>query len=133
MTGRDETEQEKGLDLGPGRVIKAFGYSMDGLAGAWRHEAPFRLEAIAAIFLVPGSLFFPVSWLEHALLVASVLLVMMVELVNCGIESAIDRISLERHPLSKRAKDAGSAAVLFALAIAVLIWGAILLPLATRP
>jgi diacylglycerol kinase (ATP) len=114
--------------IGLGRVVKAFGYSLDGLAGAWRTEGAFRQEVIAAVLLVPIACLVPVSLLERALLVGSVLMVMVVELLNSSIESAIDRISLERHPLSKRAKDTGSAAVLVAIVIALLTWGAVLAP-----
>ena len=102
-----------------GRIRKALGYSAAGLASAWRTEAAFRLEALAALVLIPLACFLPVPLLERALLIASVLMVMVVELLNSSIESAIDRISLERHELSKRAKDTGSAAVLLALLIAL--------------
>lgn len=115
--------------IGPGRVIKAYGHSLAGLAAAWRTEGAFRQEVIAAAVLVPVACLVPVPLIERALLIASVLLVMVVELLNSSVECAIDRISLERHPLSKRAKDAGSAAVMLAIAIALLIWGAVLAPL----
>lgn len=114
--------------IGPERVIKAYGHSLAGLAGAWRTEGAFRQEVIAAAVLVPAACLVPVPLLERALLVASVLLVMVVELLNSSMECAIDRISLERHPLSKRAKDAGSAAVMLTIVIALLVWGAVLAP-----
>jgi len=123
-----EVEALKSTGYGPARVLKALGYSLSGLRGAWQREAAFRQEVIAAIVLVPLSLFAHVSWLEHALLVASVLLVLLVELVNSSIEAIVDRISMERHPLSGHAKDAGSAAVLMACVIAAMLWAAILLP-----
>ena len=113
----------------PGRLLEAFGYSMAGLASAWRTEGSFRLEVVLAAILVPVACVLPVSPLERALLIASVLAVLVVELVNSSIETAIDRISLERHPLSKRAKDTGSAAVLLALLVPLLVWGAIAGPL----
>jgi diacylglycerol kinase (ATP) len=112
-------------DMGLGRIRKAIGYSVAGLASAWRTEAAFRQEALAALVLIPLACFLPVPLLEQALLVASVLMVMVVELLNSSIESAIDRISLERHELSKRAKDTGSAAVLLAVLVALVLWVAI--------
>jgi diacylglycerol kinase (ATP) len=114
--------------IGPGRVVKAFGYSLDGLAGAWRTEGAFRQEVMAAVVLFPIACLVPVTLLERVALIASVMLVMVVELLNSSLEATIDRISLERHPLSKRAKDTGSAAVLVAIAIALIAWGAILGP-----
>ena len=121
-------ESLKSTGYGPARVLKALGYSLSGLRGAWQREAAFRQEVIAAVVLVPLSLFARVTWLEHALLVASVLLVFVVELVNSSIEAIVDRISMERHPLSGHAKDAGSAAVLLACIIAAVVWAAILVP-----
>ena len=112
-------------DMGLGRIWRAIGYSMDGLASTWRSEAAFRQEALAALVLIPIACLLPVPLLQQALLVASVLMVMVVELLNSSIESAIDRISLERHELSKRAKDTGSAAVLLTVLIALVVWGAI--------
>jgi diacylglycerol kinase (ATP) len=113
---------------GLARVVAAFGHSCDGLRSAWETEASFRQLAIAAFVLVPVACLLPLPIMHRALLVASVLMVMVVELINTSLEAAIDRISLERHPLSKRAKDAGSAAVLLAIAVAVVIWGGVLGP-----
>ena len=123
-----EVESLKSTGYGPARVLKALGYSLSGLRGAWQREAAFRQEVIAAVVLVPLSYFARVTWLEHALLVASVLLVLLIELVNSSIEAIVDRVSMERHPLSGHAKDAGSAAVLVACIIAAVVWAAILLP-----
>ena len=114
--------------IGFGRVVNAWRYSMDGLAGAWRTEGAFRQEVICAAILIPIACLVPVPLLQRALLVASVLLVLVVELLNSSMEAAIDRISLDRHPLSKKAKDTGSAAVLLAIVIAMLVWGAVLFP-----
>lgn len=110
------------------RLINAFSYSCDGLADAFRNESAFRQEVMLAAILVPTALYVPVMPVERALLIASVLLVIIVELLNTGVEAAIDRISFERHSLSKRAKDIGSAAVLVALLLLVSVWAAILLP-----
>ena len=101
------------------------GYSLAGLRAGW-HEKAFRQEAIAALFMVPLAFWLGQNWIEVALLAGSVLLVMIVELLNTGIEAAIDRISLEWHPLAKRAKDMGSAAVLLALLVCLGIWSAAL-------
>lgn len=108
---------------GLNRIWHAAGYSMEGLRAGWSEKA-FRQEAIAAIVLVPLSLWLGRSWVEVALLAGSVLIVMIVELLNTGIETAIDRIGPEWHDLSKRAKDMGSAAVLLALLLCAGIWGA---------
>ena len=130
MQGGESKHDEHAPDapppIGPGRVVKALGYSIDGLAGAWRTEGAFRQEVLFAVVLIPISCFLPVTLLEHALLVASVLLVLVVELLNSSMEAAIDRISMDRHPLSKKAKDTGSAAVLLAIVVAMIVWGAIL-------
>jgi diacylglycerol kinase (ATP) len=113
--------------IGFGRVVNAWRYSMDGLAGAWRTEGAFRQEVICAAILIPIACLVPVPILERVL-IAAVLMVLVVELLNSAMEAAIDRISLDRHPLSKKAKDTGSAAVLVAIVIAMLVWGAVLFP-----
>jgi diacylglycerol kinase (ATP) len=114
--------EDRAPDIGLARIPKAFGYALQGLAGAWRSEAAFRQEAIAAMLLVPVAMFLPLPILHRLALVCSVLAVMIVELLNSSVESAIDRISLERHALSKRAKDSASAAVLMAIAMAAIVW-----------
>lgn len=109
------------------RVWNALHYSLDGLSAALRHEDAFRQEALLAAVMIPLSFFLPVSGVGRAVMIGSVLLVLIVELVNSAIEAAVDRISLDRHHLSKRAKDIGSAAVLLALLNVVLVWGCVLL------
>jgi diacylglycerol kinase (ATP) len=111
----------KGLN----RVLHAAGYSLAGLRAGWG-ETAFRQEAIAAIVLVPLAFWLGKTWLETALLAASVVLVMVVELLNTAVETAIDRIGPEWHDLSKRAKDMGSAAVLLSLLVCAGIWVAAL-------
>ncbi len=108
---------------GLNRVWHALGYSISGLRAAW-HEKAFRQEALAAVVLIPASFYIGQSWLEVATLVGTVVLVMVVELLNTGIESAIDRIGPEWHELAKRAKDMGSAAVLLSLVLCAGIWAA---------
>ena len=127
MTPSDEAFAEpvnaqKGR-TGFNRVWHATGYSLAGLRAGWG-EAAFRLEACLAFVMLPLAFWVGRSWVEVALLASSVLLVLVVELLNTGIEAAIDRISLERHPLSKRAKDMGSAAVFLSLVIAGGTWAA---------
>lgn len=109
------------------RVICAARNSFAGLAGAVRGEDAFRQELVLAAILLPLAFRVGHSGLERALLIGSVLLVLIVELVNSAIEATVDRISLEIHPLAKRAKDLGSAAVLLALVCAGAIWLLVLL------
>jgi len=106
-----------GLD----RMWHASLYSLAGLRAGWT-ETAFRQEAIAAIVLVPLALWLGQSWVERALLGGSLLLVLIVELLNSGIEASIDRVGLQWHLLSKRAKDLGSAAVLLSLVLCIGIW-----------
>jgi diacylglycerol kinase (ATP) len=112
---------------GLNRMWHALGYSFEGLRAGWG-ETAFRQEALAAIVLVPLSLWIGRNWVETALLAGSVLFVMIVELLNTGIETAIDRIGPEWHDLSKRAKDMGSAAVLLSLLLCVGIWAGAIYP-----
>lgn len=108
------------------RVLNAFRYSMAGLAAAYRNEDAFRQEVWLAVILIPLALFLPVGVIGKALMVASVLLVVIVELINSALEATVDRISLEHHHLAKRAKDIGSAAVFVALVNVVAVWGLVL-------
>lgn len=110
-------KSRKGLN----RLWHAAGYSLAGLRAGWG-ETAFRQEAIAAMVLVPLAAWMAHSWVEFVLLAGSVVLLMVVELLNTGIETAIDRIGPEWHPLSKRAKDMGSAAVLLTVLITATIW-----------
>lgn len=95
-------------------MLHATGYSLAGLRAAW-HEVAFRQEALLAMVLVPAVFWLGQGWMERSVLVGTVVLVLIVELLNTGIETAIDRIGPEWHALSKRAKDMGSAAVLLSL------------------
>ena len=108
------------------RLLNALGYSAHGLATAIRHEAAFRQEALVAAVLIPLALLLDVGGIGKALMIASVVLVLVVELLNSAIEAAIDRISLERHSLSKRAKDLGSAAVFLSLVNVAVVWALVL-------
>lgn len=104
------------------RVIHATGYSMTGLSAAYRCESAFRQELWLALLMAPLAFWIGRNWVETALLIGSLLLVLIVELLNSGIEAAIDRVSLELHELSKRAKDFGSAAVFLSLLLCTGIW-----------
>ncbi len=124
MSAIKEFKGKQGLQ----RLINATGYSKDGLAAAWKHEAAFREEVMLAAIMVPLGLWLGRSGIEQALLVGTVLLVLIVELLNSAIEAVVDRVSDERHELSKRAKDIGSAAVLLTLALTAAVWALILVP-----
>ncbi len=109
------------------RLINAFGYSLAGFRAAYKHEDAFRQEVLLAAILIPLALFLPGSLIGRALMIGSVLLVIIVELINSGIEATVDRISLDSHDLAKRAKDIGSAAVLVSLINVVVIWALVLM------
>jgi diacylglycerol kinase (ATP) len=108
--------------IGLDRVFRATGYSVAGLVTAYRHESAFRQEFWLAALLFPFAFWLGRSWIEVALLVGSLMLVLIVELLNSGIEAAIDRVSLELHDLSKRAKDLASAAVFLSLLLCAGTW-----------
>jgi len=104
------------------RLIKATGYSLQGLAAAFRYETAFKQEAALTVVLLPLALWLGQSGLEQALLIAVWMLVLLFELMNSAIEAVVDRIGPEQHELSGRAKDVGSAAVMVALLNAVIVW-----------
>lgn len=107
-----------GLD----RILHATGYSLSGLRTAYQGESAFRQEFWLAVVLMPSAFWLGRNWVELSLLIGSVMLVLIVELLNSGIEAAIDRVSLDLHPLSKRAKDLASAAVFLSLLLCGGIW-----------
>ena len=108
------------------RVIHATGHSIDGLCAAYRNESAFRQEFWLAAIMVPAAFWIGRGWVEVALLLGSVVLVLIVELLNSGVEAAVDRVSFELHHLSKRAKDLASAAVFLSLLLCASIWVAAL-------
>jgi diacylglycerol kinase (ATP) len=112
---------------GVDRVWHAFGYSMQGMAAAVRVESAFRQEAALALVMLPAAFWLGRGWIEVSVLAGSVLLVLIVELLNSAIEAVVDRVSLDLHELSKRAKDYGSAAVLLSLLLCGGVWAAALL------
>jgi diacylglycerol kinase (ATP) len=116
--GESPFKGKKGLQ----RILHAFFNSLAGLQDAWRHESAFRQEILLAAIMVPAACIVHATAVERAMLIASVLLVLIVELLNTGVEAAIDRISFDHHSLSKRAKDIGSAAVFVALLLCAVVW-----------
>ncbi|MCC4833422.1 diacylglycerol kinase [Shewanella sp. 10N.7] len=109
------------------RIIRATGFSLQGLTSAWKNEAAFRQELILAMVLLPISLFTNVSFIESILMIMTLFIVLITELLNSAIEAVVDRISDEIHPLSGQAKDVASAAVFLSLALCAITWGAILI------
>ena len=114
------------------RLVSACRYTAAGFRHALRHEVAIRQELIGLVILGPVSLTLPVRRLEHLVLILSMMLVLLVEFLNSAIESTVDRISLEQHPLAGRAKDLGSAAVFIALLMTGLSWLVIAGPVALR-
>lgn len=109
------------------RLWNAFGYSLAGFRAAYKHEHAFRQEVLLAVILIPLAFWLSASNLGKALMIASVLMVIVVELLNSAVEAAVDRISLDSHDLAKRAKDIGSAAVLLSLVNVIVVWWLVLL------
>jgi diacylglycerol kinase (ATP) len=109
------------------RIAGAARNSFRGFQEALRHEDAFRQELALAVVLVPWALWLEVTGFERALLIASVLFVLVVELLNSAIEATVDRISFDDHRLAKRAKDIGSAAVMLSLVMASLVWALVIL------
>lgn len=107
---------------GVDRLVHATRNSIDGLAAAYREESAFRQEFWLVVLLAPAAIWLGRNWIERAILLGSLALVLIVELLNSGIEAAIDRISFEQHDLSKRAKDFASAAVMVSLLLCGGIW-----------
>ncbi|MBS0308911.1 MAG: diacylglycerol kinase [Proteobacteria bacterium] len=114
------------------RIIGAIGYSIEGFKTAWKMEHAFRQELALMVIATVVALLLPVSALHKLLLIAVFVLVLVVELLNSAIEAVVDRVSLERNPLSKNAKDLGSAAVFLSLSLAAATWGVIVWPLVWR-
>jgi diacylglycerol kinase (ATP) len=108
------------------RLLLAFVNSWKGFKGAFRFEAAFRQEVALSVVLIPLGLWLGKTGIERALLLGAVVIVLIVELLNTGIETVVDRIGLERHELSGLAKDVGSTAVLLSFALLMIIWGFVL-------
>jgi len=108
------------------RLMNAMGYSFDGFKAAFKHEDAFRQEVFLAVILIPLALYLEHEAVHRVLMIASLFLVLIVELLNSAIEAVVDRVSIERHALAKRAKDIASAAVFVALANVLVTWGLVL-------
>jgi len=108
------------------RLINAMGYSYEGFKAAFKHEDAFRQEVFLAILLIPLALYLEHDSLPRVMMIGSLFLVLIAELLNSAVEAVVDRVSIERHELAKRAKDIGSAAVFVALSNVVVTWGLIL-------
>ena len=109
------------------RILKATGFSWLGLKAAWRHESAFRQEVVLFVFLFPLALYLGSNGIERAVLAGSLFLVLIVELLNSGLEAIVDRVGSEHHELAGRAKDMGSAAVFISLAAMLTTWALVLL------
>jgi diacylglycerol kinase (ATP) len=112
-------------DTLPRHIMKAFGYTFAGLRAAWKNELAFRTEAVVIAIMLPIGIWLGRSAVEWALLIASCLLILITELLNSALEAVVDRIGPQRHELSKRAKDMGSAAAFIAMVTAAVVWGII--------
>ena len=128
----DELRNDLKSRNGLGRLLNAMRYSYAGVKHAVRNEAAIRQELMALAVLVPLSTLLPVGDIEHLILVLSMMFVVLVEFLNSSIEAAVDRISLERHPLAGQAKDMGSAAVGIAVLMSGLCWVVIATPVVLR-
>jgi diacylglycerol kinase (ATP) len=122
MSGFESYKGKTGLT----RLWNALGYSRDGIKAAWKNEAAFREEILLAAIAIPLAFFLGQTGVDRAILVGSILLILIVEILNSSIEAIVDKASPETHELAKRAKDMGSAAVLFSLINAAIIWGCVL-------
>jgi len=107
------------------RIVNAAFFSLAGLRAAWRGEAAFRQESLLCAALIPAAFWLGTTAVERSLLIGTCLLVLIVELLNSGIEAVVDRVGAEHHELSGQAKDLGSAAVLLSLVLVLVVWGLI--------
>mgnify|MGYP001547456731 FL=1 len=108
------------------RILDAAGYSMSGIGAAWKNEAAFRQEVVGGLVMLLLSFFIAANPLQWLLLVFPLFILLIVELINSALESVVDRIGPEKHELSGRTKDMGSAAVFFSLALVAVSWAAII-------
>ena len=132
MTDNRQPISEFKSKRGGKRIFGAFFYSIEGFKAAWRNEYAFRQELLLLITASIIALILPISAFEKLMLIGVFVLVLIVELINSAIEAVVDRVSLERNPLSKNAKDFGSAAVFLTLSLAAATWAVIVLPLFIR-
>ncbi|MBC7502443.1 MAG: diacylglycerol kinase [Herminiimonas sp.] len=129
MSDHEQPVSEFKSKSGVKRIFAAFFYSIEGFKSAWRIEHAFRQELVLLVCAAIIALALPISARDRLALIGVFVLVLIVELINSAIEAVVDRVSLDRHPLSKNAKDFGSAAVFLALSLALATWAVILAPL----
>jgi diacylglycerol kinase (ATP) len=110
------------MNLFQRRILKSTGYSLQGLLITWKEEEAFRVEVLLALVLVPLGLYLGEGGVEKVLLLGSIFFVLIVELLNSAVENVVNRVGSEQHELSGRAKDQGSAAVLLALVLVLVVW-----------
>lgn len=128
MINQEQPVSEFKSKSGLKRILSALGYSIAGFKSAWRMEHAFRQELFVVVIAIIAAFLLPVVAWQKLLLIGVFVLVLIVELINSAIEAVVDRVSLERNPLSKNAKDFGSAAVLLTLLLAAATWLVILWP-----
>ncbi|HTD02974.1 diacylglycerol kinase [Undibacterium sp.] len=126
MSNQEQPVSEFKSKSGIQRIFSAFFYSIDGFKNAWKNEHAFRQELVLVVIGAIVALALPVSAFEKLMMISVLVLILVVELINSAIEAVVDRVSLERHTLSKNAKDFGSAAVLLTFLIAVATWAVVL-------
>ncbi len=113
---------EKKTGKGFVRIVNAFKYTLKGVRSAWSNEEAFRQEALVLILVVPAAFLIGETFIQKGLFICVWLLVLVIELLNSAIESVVDRVGYEKHPLSGQAKDMGSAAVFIGICLSVIIW-----------
>jgi len=118
----ENKQMQKKSGEGVGRIIRAFTWSRAGIRQCFTHEAAFRQECMLFAVMAPLGVWLGRTGTERALLVGSLFIILIVELLNSGLEATVDRISEEQHPLAGRAKDMGSAAVFLCLVNAAVVW-----------
>ena len=111
-----------GTNKGLKRLVNAFYYSLAGFKAAWKNEEAFRQEIIAGIVMVPAGFLLGTTGTQRAILILSYFIIPLVELLNTAVEATVDRVGMERHELSGRAKDLGSASVFLSICIAAIVW-----------
>lgn len=111
-----------GTNRGFKRLVNAFYYSLAGFKAAWKNEEAFRQEILAGIVMVPAGLFLGTTGTQRAILILSYFIIPLVELLNTAVEATVDRVGMEKHELSGRAKDLGSASVFLSICIAAIVW-----------
>ena len=111
-----------GTNKGFKRLVNAFYYSLAGFKAAWKNEEAFRQEIMVGIIVVPAGIFMGETGIQRAILILSYLIIPLVELLNTAVEATVDRVGMEKHELSGRAKDLGSASVFLSICIAVIVW-----------